>query len=48
MRLVHLVGMLLLVLNALLFTDNLIGQVIQFVVAFVILIHDLDEKKKWC
>lgn len=44
MRFVHYVGMLLLILNALLFTDNLIGQAVQFVIAFVILIHDLDEK----
>lgn len=45
MRFVHFIGMLLLVLNAIFFTENLIGQIVQFVVAFVILIHDLDEKK---
>ncbi len=45
MRLVHWVGMILLVLNALIFTENLYAQVVQYVIAFVILIHDIDEKK---
>jgi len=44
MRFVHYVGIILLIANGTLFTDNIIGQVIQYVVAFVILIHDLDEK----
>lgn len=44
MRSVHYVGVALLIINALLFTDNLIGQIVQFVVAAVILIHDYDEK----
>lgn len=45
MRLVHWIGILLLVANAFLFTDNLIGTVVQLVVALVVLVHDLDEKK---
>ncbi|WP_457746834.1 methyl-accepting chemotaxis protein [Sulfurimonas sp.] len=45
MRLVHWIGIFLLLANALLFTDNLLSQVIQFVIAAVIFIHDLDEKK---
>jgi methyl-accepting chemotaxis protein len=45
MRVVHFIGMILLTLNAFFFTDNIIGQVVQYVVAFVILFHDLDEKK---
>ena len=44
MRVIHWVGMALLVLNALIFTDNLISQIVQILVAVVILIHDLDEK----
>lgn len=45
MRLVHWIGIPLLVLNAFLFTDNHIGQAVQILVAVVVLIHDLDEKK---
>lgn len=44
MRFVHYVGMVLLIVNGTFFTDNIIGQVIQYVIAAVILIHDLDEK----
>ncbi|OHE10383.1 MAG: hypothetical protein A2513_05820 [Sulfurimonas sp. RIFOXYD12_FULL_33_39] len=44
MRFVHYVGIVLLLINGTFFTDNIIGQVIQYVIAVVILIHDLDEK----
>jgi len=44
MRVIHYVGIILLIVNASLFTDNIIGQVVQYVIAFVILIHDIDEK----
>lgn len=44
MRFVHYVGIILLILNATFFTDNIIGQIIQYVVAAVIVVHDLDEK----
>jgi len=44
MRAVHWVGILLLLLNAFLFTDNIIGTIVQVVIAVVIFIHDLDEK----
>ena len=44
MRLVHYIGIILLITNGTFFTDNIIGQAIQYVVALVILIHDLDEK----
>lgn len=44
MRLVHWIGITLLVLNALLLTDNLWSQIIQIVIAVVVLVHDLDEK----
>jgi len=45
MRFVHFVGMVLLVLNATFLTDNLLGQIVQYVVAVVIFIHDFDEKR---
>ena len=44
MRFVHYVGIILLIINATFFTDNIIGQVIQYVIAAVIVVHDLDEK----
>ncbi len=44
MRLVHWIGIVLLLINAFVFTDNLISRVVQVVIAIVILIHDLDEK----
>lgn len=45
MRLVHWVGVALLVASATFFTDNLIGSIVQYVVALVVLLHDLDEKR---
>lgn len=44
MRAVHWIGMALLVVNALFFTDNIIGSIVQIAVAIVIFIHDMDEK----
>ena len=44
MRFVHYVGIVLLIINGTFFTDNIIGQIVQYVIAVVILIHDLDEK----
>jgi methyl-accepting chemotaxis protein len=44
MRFVHYVGILLLIINGTFFTDNIIGQIVQYVIAAVILVHDLDEK----
>ena len=44
MRLVHWVGIALLLLNAFIFTDNLISQIVQIIIAVVIFFHDLDEK----
>jgi len=45
MRLTHWVGITLLVVNATLFTDNPIGMAVQYLVALVVLIHDIDEKR---
>ena len=44
MRLVHWIGIVLLVLNALVLTENLLSIVVQLVIAVVIVIHDIDEK----
>ncbi|WP_456402169.1 methyl-accepting chemotaxis protein [Hydrogenimonas sp.] len=44
MRAVHWIGITLLILNAIFFTDNPIGSAVQFVIALVILVHDIDEK----
>ena len=44
MRLVHWVGIVLLLINAFFFTDNPIGMAVQIVIALVIFVHDLDEK----
>jgi len=44
MRLVHWIGIVLLVINAFVFTDNLISQIVQLLIAVVIVIHDIDEK----
>jgi methyl-accepting chemotaxis protein len=45
MRSVHYVGIALLIINATFFTDNMLSSAIQYIIAAVILIHDLDEKK---
>ena len=45
MRSIHWVGIVLLIANALFLTDNIWSIVIQLVVAAVVLIHDLDEKR---
>jgi methyl-accepting chemotaxis protein len=44
MRLVHWIGIVLLIINAFVFTDNLISQIVQLIIAVVIVIHDIDEK----
>jgi methyl-accepting chemotaxis protein len=45
MRMVHYVGVIVLVLNATFLTDNMIGSIVQYVIAFVICYHDWDENK---
>jgi len=44
MRFIHYVGIVLLLANATFFTEDIIGRVVQVVVAIVILLHDIDEK----
>jgi len=45
MRMVHWLGVVLLLINATFFTDNLFGAIVQYVVALVVLLHDIDEKR---
>ncbi len=44
MRIVHWVGIVLLLANALFLTENPYAKAVQIVIALVILVHDLDEK----
>ena len=44
MRLVHWVGVVLLLISAFVFTDNIWAKTIQILVAIVVVIHDMDEK----
>lgn len=43
-RLAHWAGILVVLVSAVFFTDNLIGQILQGLVALVVFLHDLDEK----
>lgn len=43
MRMVHWVGIALLVISGTWFTDNLIGTLIQYLIALVVFVHDIDE-----
>lgn len=44
MRVIHILGILILTTNALFLTENLIGQIVQFVIVAVLVVHDIDEK----
>lgn len=45
MRTVHFIGIVLLVLNATFLTQNMLSQIVQCIIALVVLLHDLDEKR---
>ncbi len=45
MTFIHYVGIVLLIANALILTSNLYAQIVQLVIALVILLHELDEYK---
>ncbi|HUX30257.1 MAG TPA: methyl-accepting chemotaxis protein [Thiobacillus sp.] len=45
MRFVHWLGIVLLCINAALFTGNTLGAAVQYAIALVVFIHDVDEKK---
>lgn len=44
MRLIHWLGAIALLINALFFTEQLLPQVLQYVIVIMLIIHDLDEK----
>ncbi|EPO9884878.1 methyl-accepting chemotaxis protein [Vibrio cholerae] len=44
MRFVHWLGVVILVMNALFFTENMIYQILQGIVVIFLIIHDIDEK----
>jgi methyl-accepting chemotaxis protein len=45
MTIVHYIGIIILPLNAFLFTTTLISQIVQVVIALALVIHELDERK---
>lgn len=45
MRIIHISAFILLPLNAYFFTSNFSGELIQYILAILLVIHDLDEKK---
>jgi len=45
MRLVHWIAIILLCINVIFFTENDISLVIQLVLIFAVIIHDIDEKR---
>ena len=45
MTIVHYIGIIILPLNAFLFTSNSIAQIVQVVIAFALIIHELEERK---
>ncbi|MBL4280717.1 methyl-accepting chemotaxis protein [Vibrio fluvialis] len=44
MRFVHWLGVVILVMNALFYTENMISQILQGIVVIFLIIHDIDEK----
>ena len=44
MRFIHWLGAIVLLFNAILFTPNIYSQIIQFVIVFLLIVHDIDEK----
>jgi len=45
MTIIHYIGMILLPINAFLFTQNTISQTIQIIIAVALVFHELDERK---
>ncbi|PKN14806.1 MAG: chemotaxis protein, partial [Deltaproteobacteria bacterium HGW-Deltaproteobacteria-24] len=45
MTIVHYLGMIILPINALVFTQNSIAQMIQIIIAVALIFHELDEYK---
>lgn len=44
MRFIHWLGVILLIINAVIFTENAISQFIQGIVVVFLVVHDIDEK----
>jgi len=44
MRLIHWLGAISLFVNALFFTEQFYSQILQYIIIFLLIIHDLDEK----
>ncbi|MCF7361740.1 MULTISPECIES: methyl-accepting chemotaxis protein [Vibrio] len=44
MRFVHWLGVIILLMNALFLTENMISQILQSIVVIFLIIHDIDEK----
>jgi len=45
MTIIHLIGIVLLPLNAIFFTEGFISQTIQIIIALALIVHELDERK---
>lgn len=45
MRVIHIAAFVILPLNAFFFTTNTLGAFIQYTIAVILIVHDLDEKK---
>ncbi|WP_163280419.1 methyl-accepting chemotaxis protein [Campylobacter fetus] len=45
MRIIHIAGILVLAINAFFFTENQIGQIVQYIIAAALVFHDIDEKR---
>ena len=45
MRVIHIAAFLILPLNAYFFTTSTLGAMIQYVIAVILIVHDIDEKK---
>ena len=45
MRVIHIAAFLILPLNAFFFTTNTLGAAIQYIIAVILIVHDIDEKK---
>ncbi|MCR8709485.1 methyl-accepting chemotaxis protein [Aliarcobacter butzleri] len=45
MTIVHYLGIIILPLNAILFTTSTISQIVQFIITLALIVHELDERK---
>ena len=45
MRVIHIAAFLILPLNAYFFTTSTLGAIIQYAIAVILIVHDIDEKK---